>query len=78
MRRREFIAILGVGTVGWSLAGHAQQTDGLRRVGALFPFRENAPNTREVVWAFAQALARFGWVEGKNVRIDYRFAMDQR
>jgi putative tryptophan/tyrosine transport system substrate-binding protein len=46
----------------------------MRRVGALIAFAENDPNTQRLVTAFAQALAGFGWVEGKNIRIDYRFA----
>jgi hypothetical protein len=35
---------------------------------------ENDPFTRAIVTAFGQALERFGWVKGKNIRIDYRFA----
>jgi putative tryptophan/tyrosine transport system substrate-binding protein len=41
-------------------------------------FREHDPNTQPFVMAFAQALERFGWVEGKNIRIDYRFAAGDR
>jgi putative tryptophan/tyrosine transport system substrate-binding protein len=73
VRRREFIAILG-GAAAWPLAGHAQQPEGVRRVGVLMGFPANDPFTQRIVSAFAQALGRFGWVEGKNIRIDYRFA----
>jgi putative tryptophan/tyrosine transport system substrate-binding protein len=38
------------------------------------PYRENDPGSRQYVRAFGQALAGLGWVEGKNIRIDYRFA----
>jgi putative ABC transport system substrate-binding protein len=62
------------GAAAWPLAGHAQQADPVRRVGVLMPFPENDPVARAMVSAFAQALGRFGWVEGKNIRIDYRFA----
>jgi putative tryptophan/tyrosine transport system substrate-binding protein len=54
--------------------GHAQQPERLRRVSVLMPWPESDPQTRASVTAFAQALGRFGWVEGKNIRIDYRFA----
>jgi putative ABC transport system substrate-binding protein len=46
----------------------------MRRVGALIAFPGNDLNTQAFVTAFAQALGRFGWVEGKSIRIDYRFA----
>ena len=46
----------------------------VRRVGLLISFPENDPLAQVRVTAFAQALGRFGWVEGKNIRIDYRFA----
>ena len=73
MRRRAFITILG-GVAAWPLAGHAQQPERVRRVGVLIAFPENDPITQALVTAFAQALARLGWIEGKNTRIDYRFA----
>src|SRR5271166_5448866 len=56
------------------VAGHAQQPERVRRVGVLLGFSENDPFTQGIVSAFAQALAGFGWVEGKNIRTDYRFA----
>jgi putative ABC transport system substrate-binding protein len=73
MRRRELIIILG-GAAAWPLAGHAQQPDRVRRVGALMSLPESAPLAQAFVTAFAQGLGRLGWVEGKNIRIDYRFA----
>jgi putative ABC transport system substrate-binding protein len=73
VKRRAFIVVLG-GAAAWPLAGHAQQPERVRRVGVLMPFSENDPLNQSYVTAFAQALGRFGWVEGKNIRIDYRFA----
>jgi putative ABC transport system substrate-binding protein len=73
VRRRGFITALG-GAAAWPLAGHAQQPERLRRVGVLIGFPQNDPFTRAIVTAFADALGRFGWAEGKNIRIDYRFA----
>src|SRR5206468_6823381 len=58
----------------WPLAGRAQQPERIRRVGVLLLWPENDPMARASVTAFAQAIGRFGWIEGKNVRIDYRFA----
>jgi len=73
LKRRGFIAVLG-GAMAWPLAGQAQQPERVRRVGVLLLWPENDPMARASVTAFAQALERFGWIEGKNVRIDYRFA----
>jgi putative ABC transport system substrate-binding protein len=71
--RREFIAALGA-AAAWPLAGRAQQPERIRRVGVLISPPESSPVARASVTAFAQALKGFGWVEGKNIRIDYRFA----
>jgi putative tryptophan/tyrosine transport system substrate-binding protein len=73
MRRRGFIAVLG-GAAAWPLAGHAQQPERMRRIGVLIAFSENDPNTQAYVTAFVQSLGHLGWPEGKNIRIDYRFA----
>jgi ABC-type uncharacterized transport system substrate-binding protein len=73
MRRREVIA----GFAAMAAAPHAlraHQPDGVRRVGVLMPWPEDDPLIKEGMVAFAQALGRIGWVEGKNIRIDYRFA----
>ena len=72
--RRGFIAVLGGAAAAWPLAGHAQQPERVRRVGGLIPWPETDPVAQASVAAFAQALQGFGWVEGKNIRIDYRFA----
>jgi putative ABC transport system substrate-binding protein len=73
VRRRELITVLG-GAAIWPLAGHAEQAERLRRVGVLIGFSENDQFALKMVSAFAQALGRLGWVEGKNIQIDYRFA----
>jgi len=74
MTRREFMILLGAAPVAWPLAGRAQQAERMRRVGVLMPFPENDASTQADVTAFAQALGRFGWIEDKNIRTDYRFA----
>jgi putative ABC transport system substrate-binding protein len=71
LRRREFFASLG-GAAAWPLAARGQQRDRVRRVGYLTPLDENDPPAKLGPSAFTQALAGFGWIEGRNVRIDVR------
>jgi putative ABC transport system substrate-binding protein len=73
MRRRAFFAGLA-GAAAWPLVVRAQQPERMRRIGALISLPENAPLSQAYVAAFEQALGRFGWVGGENIRIDYRFA----
>jgi len=74
MKRREFIAGLGV-AAAWPLAARAQQpTERVRRIGVLTPYDENDPMPKTYVSAFAQALAGLGWTDGRNVRMDLRWA----
>jgi putative ABC transport system substrate-binding protein len=75
IRRREFIAALG-GAAAWPLAAHAQQGDRVRRIGVLMPFDENEPFVKPYLPAFIQALADLGWSDGRNVRMDVRWAGD--
>jgi ABC-type uncharacterized transport system substrate-binding protein len=74
MKRREFITLLGSAVAAAPLAAHAQQGDGMRRVSALMPQADSDPLQRSWTTAFATRLQELGWVEGKNVRIDYRWA----
>ena len=74
--RREFITLLGGAAVAWPLAARAQQPDRGRRIGVLVPFGESDPVLRTRVTVFLDALAELGWVEGRNLRIDYRSAGD--
>ena len=73
MKRREVIAALGWAAM-CPLPGRAEEPQPMRRVGVLLLWPENDPMARASLTAFAQALARLGWTEGKNIRIDYRFA----
>jgi putative tryptophan/tyrosine transport system substrate-binding protein len=66
LRRGEFITLLG----------GAQQPDRMRRIGVLIGFAEDDPEAKTRVAGFRQELERLGWSEGRNVRIDYRFARD--
>jgi putative ABC transport system substrate-binding protein len=71
--RREFVALLG-GAAAWSLAARAQQGERLRRIGVLGGPDENDPAVKLRVSAFIQALAGFGWTDGRNLRMDFRSA----
>jgi putative ABC transport system substrate-binding protein len=72
MRRREFIAGLG-STAAWPLMARAQQGDRVRRIGVLNPNDED-DRPKTYFSAFTQALADLGWTDGRNVRMDVRWA----
>jgi putative ABC transport system substrate-binding protein len=73
MRRREFISLLG-GAAAWPLAARAQQPGGIRRVGVLMSAAADDPLWQARVTAFRQVLQQLGWTDGRNVRIDIRWA----
>jgi len=75
MRRRDFVTLLGCSAAAWPLAAHAQQADRVHRIGVLM---NKVVDDREgvvEVAAFEQGLQEFGWTDGRNVRIDYRWAV---
>src|SRR5262245_23238761 len=74
MRRREFITVVAGGAAAWPLAVRAQQGDRVRRIGVLMPSGENDPEGKRRVSAFTRALADFGWTDGRNIRMDLRWA----
>src|SRR5215470_2550826 len=73
LRRREFIAGLG-GAAAWPLAARAQQGNRVRRIGVLIGGDENDPVWKPRLSAFTQALADLGWTDGRNARLDLRWA----
>jgi putative tryptophan/tyrosine transport system substrate-binding protein len=71
MRRREFIALLGSTAVGWPLAARAQQAGKLATIG----FLGASPSVESSrVGAFVQRLRELGWIDGRNLAIEYRWA----
>jgi putative ABC transport system substrate-binding protein len=74
MRRREFIALLGGPVAAWPLAAQAQQPEHMRRIGVLLPFAATDPSLKLEVAALVRQLQELGWVEGRNLQIDYRYA----
>jgi putative ABC transport system substrate-binding protein len=73
MRRRDFITLVGSGAAAWPLAVRAQQSERVRRVGVL----ESAGIETDVqagVAVFKEVLRQLGWIDGRNVRVEVRFA----
>jgi putative ABC transport system substrate-binding protein len=70
MQRREFITLLG-GAAAWPLAARAQQPAQIPRVGWIFP-GASAGNPTELA-GFKEGLRELGYVEGKNIIVEYRF-----
>ena len=73
IKRREFITLLG-GAAAWPLTARAQQPERMRRVGVLMGSAENDSEAQAWVAAFREALQKLGWTEGRNIRIDTRWA----
>jgi putative ABC transport system substrate-binding protein len=73
MRRRQFITLLG-GAAAWPIAASAQPGDRVRHIGVIMPSDENDSEYKTRLSAFTQALAGLGWTDGRNVRIDLRWA----
>jgi putative ABC transport system substrate-binding protein len=77
MRRREFVGLLG-GLAAIPLSAYAQQAGEMRRIAVLLALAENDPETQDRVKSFQQGMRELGWIEGRNIRIDYRFAAGRR
>jgi putative ABC transport system substrate-binding protein len=73
MKRREFMALFG-GAAVWPVAARAQQPAGIRRVGVLMNLSENDLEAQRLITVFREGLAQLGWADGRNLRIDYRWA----
>jgi putative ABC transport system substrate-binding protein len=75
MRRRDFITLLGGAAAAWPVSAQAQQAERVRRVAVLFGLPESDPKARRDTATFRQELAARGWTEGRNLQIDFRFAV---
>ena len=73
MRRREFLSVMGI-AAAWPIAARAQQTDRIPRVAILMGYAEGDAEAKALLSEFTQALSDFGWIEGRNLRIDIRWA----
>jgi putative ABC transport system substrate-binding protein len=73
MRRRQLLGILG-GAAVWPVASKAQQASPARRLGVLMGYAEGDPLAKVLLTDFTQALSEFGWIKGRNLRMDVRWA----
>jgi putative ABC transport system substrate-binding protein len=73
MRRRQFIAGLG-SAAAWPVVVRAQQGERVRRISVLMAYDENDPEGKAYLSGFMQGLAELGWTDGRNVRMDVRWA----
>jgi putative ABC transport system substrate-binding protein len=74
MRRREFITLLGGVAGAWPLAARAQQTERMRRIGVLLPATADNSTFQSWVGAFFRGLTLLGWSNGRNLRVESRWA----
>jgi putative tryptophan/tyrosine transport system substrate-binding protein len=74
MKRRDFITLLGGAAVAWPLVARGQQPGGKRRLGVLMATTADDPESRKRLFALLQGLQQLGWVEGRNLRVDIRWA----
>ena len=74
MKRREFITLLGGAAAAWPLAARAQQPEQMRRIGVLLSTAADDPESSARTASFLQGLQQLGWIEGRNLRIDIRWA----
>src|SRR5262245_42232251 len=77
MRRREFISLLGGAAAAWPLAARAQQRERMRRIGFfLSGLAADDSEGQARTTAFVQGLQERGWSDGRNIRIDYRWGLN--
>jgi putative ABC transport system substrate-binding protein len=72
--RRQFISAFGGAAAAWPLAARAQQPERMRRIGVLMGLAADNPSGQARYAAFLQGLQQLDWTEGRNVRIDARWA----
>ena len=73
MKRRQFITLIG-GAAAWPLGAGAQQPERVRRLAVLAGLAESNPGMQPRLVALRQELDGLGWIDRRNLRVDYRFA----
>jgi putative ABC transport system substrate-binding protein len=76
VRRRDFIALAGGLTAAWPLAAGAQQDNRVRHIGVFMNLPEGDPDGAHWIAALLKSLDEFGWTEGRNIRLDFRWGVD--
>jgi putative ABC transport system substrate-binding protein len=74
MKRRAFITLVGGAAATWPIAAHAEQRERMRRIGALMTGAADDAEHQARFGAFLQGLQQAGWIIGRNVRVDSRWA----
>ena len=77
MRRREFIGLVGIGVAAphfWPFSADAQQGERVRLIGVLLQATKNDLESEARVKAFLHGLEQLGWTEGRNLKLEYRWA----
>src|SRR5262245_56047825 len=74
MKRREFITLLGGAAAAWPLPARGQGPDRVRRIGVLMAYPESDPEGHALVASFRDGLRKLGWLEGRNVQVEVRWA----
>ena len=74
MRRREFLGVVGCVAAAWPVVARGQQAERMLRVGVLSSSAADDPGNQIRFAAFQQRLQQLGWIDGRNLRIDHRWA----
>src|SRR5262245_30726837 len=74
VKRREFITMLGGAAAAWPLASRAQQLGRTRRLGILMALTEDDTEAQPRVSALKERLEQLGWIDGKNLLMEFRWA----
>jgi putative tryptophan/tyrosine transport system substrate-binding protein len=74
MKRREFISFVGGAATAWPFVARAQELSRVRQVGVLLALFDFAPEGQARLAAFERELQNSGWVEGRNIHVEYRWA----
>ena len=78
IRRREFVALLGGAAAAWPLAARAQQRERMRRIGVLMTIAADESESLARLAVLLHRLQELGWVDGRNMRMEYRSAIAYR
>lgn len=72
MKRREFIGLLSA-AAAWPHSAYAQQPERMHRIGVLMALSESDAEGQARIKAFLEGLQALGWIEGRNLQVDYRW-----